>query len=155
MRVHHVPNTLCMILVSKRFFKGTEKWKICVSHTVNTVTHLEWNPHLNKWLICYQVPIAFSLSLFLSLSLAQYCLTLCYPMDYSPAGSFVHRIFQARILEWVAISFSRGYSWPRDWILISCVSFIAGRFFLFCFVFYHLNHWGGPYSSLLDIIPVH
>ena len=38
----------------------------------------------------------------------QSCLTLCEPMDYSPPGSSVHGIFQARILEWVAISFSRG-----------------------------------------------
>ena len=39
---------------------------------------------------------------------AQSCLTLCNPMDCSPPGSSVHEIFQARILEWVAISFSRG-----------------------------------------------
>ena len=39
---------------------------------------------------------------------------LCYPMEYSPPGSSVHGIFQARILEWVAISFSRGSSQPRD-----------------------------------------
>ena len=40
----------------------------------------------------------------------QSCLTLCNPMDCSPPGSSVHGILQARILEWVAISFSRGYS---------------------------------------------
>ena len=45
---------------------------------------------------------------------AQSCLTLCDPMDCSPPGSSVHEIFQARILEWVAISFSRGSSQPRD-----------------------------------------
>ena len=37
----------------------------------------------------------------------QSCLTLCDPMDYSPPGSSVHGIFQERILEWVAISFSK------------------------------------------------
>ena len=42
------------------------------------------------------------------------CLTLCDPMDCSLSGSSVHGILQARILEWVAISFSRGSSWPRD-----------------------------------------
>ena len=47
-------------------------------------------------------------------------------MDYSLPGSPVHGISQARILEWVAISFSRGSSWPRDQIQVSC---IAGRFF--------------------------
>ena len=46
-------------------------------------------------------------------------------MDCSPSGISVHGIFQARTLEWVAISFSRGYSWPRDPICISCVSLIA------------------------------
>ena len=41
-------------------------------------------------------------------------------MDYSLPGSFVHGISQARILEWVAISFSRGSSWPRNRTQISC-----------------------------------
>ena len=52
--------------------------------------------------------------------------TLCDPMDCSPPGSSVHGILQARILEWVAISFSRGSSQPRDRTQVSC---IAGRFF--------------------------
>ena len=51
--------------------------------------------------------------------------TLCNPMDRSPPGSSVHRILQARILEWGAISFSRGSSQPRHWTQVSC---IAGRF---------------------------
>ena len=45
---------------------------------------------------------------------AQSCPTLCDPMDYSLPGSSVHGIFQARVLEWVAISFSRRASQPRD-----------------------------------------
>ena len=57
---------------------------------------------------------------------AQLCLTLCNPMDCSPPGPSVHGIFQARVLEWVAISFSRGSSQPRDWTQVSC---IAGRRF--------------------------
>ena len=44
----------------------------------------------------------------------QSCLTLCGPMDCSPPGSSVHRILQARIVEWVAIPFCRGSSQPRD-----------------------------------------
>ena len=48
--------------------------------------------------------------------------THCDPMDCSPPGSSVHRIFQARILECIAISFSRGSSQPRDQICISCVA---------------------------------
>ena len=57
---------------------------------------------------------------------AQSCPTLCDPMDCSPPGSSVHRIHQARILEWVAISFSRVSSPPRD---RTQVSRIAGRYF--------------------------
>ena len=56
----------------------------------------------------------------------QLCPTLCNPMDCSLPGSSVHGIFQARILEWVAISFSRRSSWPRDW---TQVSHIIGRRF--------------------------
>ena len=59
-------------------------------------------------------------------SVAQSCPTLCNPMDCSPPGSSVRGISQVRILEWVAISFSKGSSWPRDW---TQVSYIAGRFF--------------------------
>ena len=54
------------------------------------------------------------------------CQTLCDPIDCSPPGSFVRRILLARILEWVATSFSRGSSQPRDWTQVSC---IAGGFF--------------------------
>ena len=52
--------------------------------------------------------------------------TLFDPMDCSPPGSFVHGIFQARMLEWVAMPFSGGSSQPRDWTQVSC---IAGGFF--------------------------
>ena len=45
---------------------------------------------------------------------AQSCPSLCDPMDCSLLCSSVHGIFQARVLEWVAISFSKGSSWPRD-----------------------------------------
>ena len=57
-----------------------------------------------------------------SLSRAQ----LCDPMDWSPPGSSVHRISQARVLEWVVIFSSRGSSWPRDRTQVCC---IAGGFF--------------------------
>ena len=56
---------------------------------------------------------------------AQSCPTLCDPTDYSLPGSSVHRISQARILERVAISFSRGSSWPRDPTRISWASCIG------------------------------
>ncbi|XDC86430.1 hypothetical protein R6Z07F_017603 [Ovis aries] len=59
----------------------------------------------------------------------QSCPTLCDPVDCSPPGSSLHGILRARILEWVAISFSRGSSRPRDQ---TRVSRIAGRRFNLC-----------------------
>ena len=50
----------------------------------------------------------------------QSCPTLCYTMDCSLPGSSVHGVFQARVLEWVAISFSQGSSQPRDQTQVSC-----------------------------------
>ena len=66
------------------------------------------------------------------------CLVVSYPLqlvDYSPPGSSVHRILQARIQEWVAISYSRGPSSPRD--LLHCRQ-----------VLYHLSHQGSPWIYL-------
>ena len=54
----------------------------------------------------------------------QLCPALCHPMDCSPPGFSVHRIFQARVLDWVPLPSSRGSSW-RDWTQVSC---ITGRF---------------------------
>ena len=59
-------------------------------------------------------------------------------MDYSPPGSSVHRIPQARILEWVALFSSRESSQPRDWTGVSCI----GRWNP-----YRLNHQGSPLSG--------
>ena len=66
---------------------------------------------------------------------AQSCLTLCNPMDGSPPGSSVHGISQARILEWVTISFSTGSSQLRD---RTQVSYIGRRILL------PLSHPGSP-----------
>ena len=52
---------------------------------------------------------------------AQPCQNLCNPRDCVPPGSSVHGIFQARILDWVAISFFRGSSQSRDWSWVSCI----------------------------------
>ena len=66
------------------------------------------------------------------------------PMNYSPPGSSVHGTFQARILAWVAISFSRGSSWPRDRTRISCVSCIGRQ------IPYHHATWQAlHYQSLI------
>ena len=71
-------------------------------------------------------------------SVAQSCPTLCNPMDCSLPGSTAHGIFQARILKWVAISYSKGSSWPKDQTHIFCV-FCIGRW-----VLYHCTTWEAP-----------
>ena len=76
-------------------------------------------PFLRKWCVCVCVCMY-----------AQSCWTLRNPMDCSPQSSSVHGILQARILEWVAISFSRGSSRPRDLTHISCIS-CTGRQILY------------------------
>ena len=58
-------------------------------------------------------------------SVAQPCLTLCDTVDCSPSDSSVHGIFQTRILECVAISFSRGSSQPKDQVFVPCISCIG------------------------------
>ena len=68
-------------------------------------------------------------------SVAQLCPTLCDPIDCSPPASSVHRILQARILEWGSRSFSRGSSWPRNRTQISCI-YCTGRWIL-----YHWATW--------------
>ena len=71
----------------------------------------------------------------------QSCPTLCDPLDCNLPGSSVHGILQAGILEWVAISSFRGFSWPRNWTCISCYSWI-GKWILL-----PLRHLGSPKSD--------
>ena len=100
------------LLISPLSLKSISKW-----HIRNRVlflgpqSHSTRLLHLIKW-YCSEV--------------AQSCTTLCNPVDCSPPGSSVHGILQARILQWVAISFPRGSSRPRAWTRVSC---IAGRHF--------------------------
>ena len=72
-------------------------------------------------------PLEKEMATHSSCLIAKLCLTLCDPKDCSLPGSSVHEIFQARILEWIAISFSRRSSKPRDQTHISCV----GKGFLY------------------------
>ena len=69
------------------------------------------------------------------MEVAQMCPTLCDPRHCSQPVSSVHLIFQVRILEWVAIPFSMGYSQPRNQIQVShhCRQ-----------ILYHLSHQGSP-----------
>ena len=68
----------------------------------------------------------YKIPMLLKVLVAQSSLTLCGPVDHSPLGFSVHGIFQARILLWVAISYSMESSHPSDQTWVFC---IAGRFF--------------------------
>ena len=86
--------------------------------------------------------------------LVQLCLTLCNPRDCSPPGSSVCGILQTRIMEWVAMSFSRGSFQLRDWPRISKSPAQTGGFFttsatwLYLTLFWKLN--SEPLGSLLS-----
>ena len=83
------------------------------SHTIQLI----YQQYSIQWiLVCSQNSAPFIIVV------AQSCLTLCHPMDCSLPGSSVHGIFQARILEWLAISFSRESSWPRDRTQVSSIA---------------------------------
>ena len=92
---------------------------------------------------------------------AHSCPTVCEPMNYSLLGSSVHGIFQARILEQVVNSFSRGSSWPKDWTpcLLSLLHWQTGSLLLFHLglspegLFRHRFPWfcENPYSPLVNI----
>ena len=87
-------------------------------HTPHTYTHYVW-----VWILC----VCIHLSLYCCCCLVtKSCPTLCDPVDYSPSGSSVHGVLQARILEWIVMSSSGGSSLPGDWTHVSC---LAGRFF--------------------------
>ena len=73
-------------------------------------------------------------------AVARSCPSLCDPMDCSLAGSSVHGIFQAIVLEWIVISFSRGSSWPRGRTHVTCI----GRQILY--------HWASREALILQIL---
>ena len=98
--------------------RDLSQW-VSSSHQVAKVLELHLQHQCFQWVLC-----------ILCAKLCQLCPTLCDPMDYSPLGSSVHGILQARILEWVAMSSSRGSSWPRDQTHVSYVSCL-GRWVLY------------------------
>ena len=97
---------------------------------------------------------------------AQSCPTICEPRDFIPPGSSVNGILQARILEWVAISTSRGFSWPRDWNCVSCIGMWILYHWATCLphdiaiillkkmkAYVHIDIYANAYSSFICNIP--
>ena len=89
-------------------------------------------PQCTQGCVCVCVRVCVHVCVLVTLS----CTTVCDPVDYNPPGSSVHGVLQARILEWIAISFSRGSSQPRDQTWMSCMQADSlclsqqGRFFM-------------------------
>ena len=79
-----------------------------------------------------------------------YCAQLYDPMHCSPTGSSFHGILQARILEWVAMPSSRGFSWPRDRTHVSYISCTSRQ------VLYHWYHLGSlPYDPAIPLMGIY
>ena len=100
--------------------------------------------------VCVCVYLCMCVYVYVCVLVAQSCLTLWDPIDCSPPGSSVHGLLQARLLEWVAIPFSRRSSQPRDW---TQVSHIVDRFqmdkYTFVFIFFSIM----GYHRILNIVP--
>ena len=102
--------------------------------TIEAILHLCRVVPLERSHFCYHPPnpphmhihtyphICVCVCAHLHVKSLQLCLTLCDSMDCSPLGSSVHGILQARILEWIAMLFSRGSSQPRD---RTCVNYVS------------------------------
>ena len=84
---------------------------------------------IRRWLLLGRKAMTNLDSLYPFSSVAWSCLTLCNLVDCSPPSSSVHEMFQARILEWIAIFFSRISSQLRDWTHVSCGSCMVAGFF--------------------------
>ena len=134
-RLHHPYGR--MLRRTKKALDESEKEErkslLKAKHTENE-DHGIWSHHFkaNRWgkwqIVFWGAPKSADgdCSMKLKKSLLLPTLTLCDRMDYSPPGCSAHGILQARILEWVAITFSRGSSRPRDQ---TQVSRIGGRHF--------------------------
>ena len=106
-------------------FVGTIWLKICLHNMITklNIVYDNMDISLSSGFSAGRM-INFLLKWMCTCSVAQLCPTLCAPMDSLP-GSAVHGIFQARILEQLSISYSRGSSWPRNWTHVSHVSSVS------------------------------
>ena len=155
------------------YFSRRQRSRICELPILKTLhCSLSWWRYFPKLLSGEFDPEAcnsYSITWMVCMCLvAQSYLILWDPMDCSPPDSSVHGISQARILEWIAIFFSRGSSQPKDQVTVSCVSCIAGRFLekglayctlsevsakKFCFHFERMGKmpvWGCPANNLTE-----
>ena len=114
-------------MLGGEYHKGRDHFAMFIVASVQWFMHSGWHSS-NKWMELLGIFGFLCLCTLLLLFRHSVLFYSCDPMDCSPPGFFVHGIFQAGILEWVAISFSRASSWPRDQICVSCI----GRQILYC-----------------------
>ena len=119
--LNYVNEIICMVICLSTRFKSIILWP----RMTLLVPRLSQNTSYGWGAWCHSLSFKTFLSFISRLlvaiwsEVAQLCLTLCDPMDCSLPRSSVHGIFQAGVLQWVAISFSRASSRPRDWTRVS------------------------------------
>ena len=102
------------------------QWCIWKLETVPLLLWFCWLESSYSGVVCMPAPFAYEFCLVpLAAKSLQSCPTLCDPIDGSPPGSPVPGIFQARILEWVAISSSNAWKWKVKVKSLSCVRLLA------------------------------
>ena len=109
----------------RELVRDREAWRAAIHGVAKSRTRLSDWTELNWTNFYWKLNI-------IQYTSAQSCPTVCDPMDCSLPGFSVHGVFQARILEWVAISSSRGSSWLRDQTCISYVSCIGRQILYHC-----------------------
>ena len=98
------PSSTSSEMAEKRVKTVSSYWDECGAKSIPEFSR---NSHLCVFIFCYSLVV-------------KSCLTLCNPVESNLPGSSVHGIFQARILEWIAISFSKASYWPRDQTCVPC-----------------------------------
>ena len=112
---------------------------LCQEDDSNMIIYDDWVDMGSKWVNTYKTFYRVTDSKKM-LFRAQSYLALCNPTDCSPPSSSVHGILQARILEWVAISFSRASSWPRGQNCATYLSCIGKQILHHCITWREAKH---------------
>ena len=133
------------------FLEKKNVWNDHMWNISKYLKHTTINIFLRNQLACLNFILKWYIlvlyMLYMCAKSLQSCPTPCNTMDHSVPGSFVHGILQAKILEWVAMPFSRGSSPPRYWTHISYISSLALHPYN-CFLFaLAVTLWDKPLPS--------
>ena len=114
---------------SKRYRHPYVHVSIIYSNQDMETTEVSINRWMKTWYTCLCVCVYVHIYACVHAKSLQLCLTLDDPMDWSPPGTSVHEILQARVSEWVSMPSCRGSSWPRDWTTSLMSHTLADGFF--------------------------